>query len=243
MVCSRPSRVTICFCQVSAPRGRSRATRVRTGSSSFAVIAALTCRSQSRGRSAGQSLSSPCKLRPARSPRPPAAPAPRLGAVDRPGGQGVALDLAAHGEKVAVGLDGEALEPPRVEVATADDAVSDVPAHDVGAGQPADEAGQLAVLARPEHEMPVIAHEAPRKDAYGRLLVSLDEHPLKRGEILELPASPFQIPGAYFAYLSLVGLLAIIERVRLRRYFYLPRTDSQNATDDDRPHNAGTTSR
>lgn len=34
--------------------------------------------------------------------------------------------------------------------------------------------------------------------------------------------------GAYFAYLSLVGLLAIIERLRLSQYLYAPRKGASN---------------
>jgi hypothetical protein len=62
-------------------------------------------------------------------------------------------------------LDWERLEAALIKVAGADGVVMRVPAHGVRVREPTKEVGHLAVVARPEHEVPVVRHDAIRQDA------------------------------------------------------------------------------
>jgi len=61
---------------------------------------------------------------------------------------------------VFVLLDGEAFVAALVEVAGAGSEVGGVPALGVGLRDPFHEFGQVAVIVRPEYEVPVVAHDA-----------------------------------------------------------------------------------
>ncbi len=90
-----------------------------------------------------------------------------MGAGDEFGGERVAFDVAADGEEVFAGggaLDGEGFEAALVEVAVADGAVGDAPAHGVGVGEPAEEVGDLGVGGGADDEVPVVGHEGVGED-------------------------------------------------------------------------------
>ena len=61
-----------------------------------------------------------------------------------------------------------------------------VPTHGMGMSQPAQELGQFAVLARPNHHVPVIRQNAVGEKTRGMLCHRLDHHAFKRCVILVL---------------------------------------------------------
>src|SRR4051812_4638264 len=91
---------------------------------------------------------------------PEGAPAPALGLFDEVGAERVAFDVAADLEKVAVGLDREALEAALVEVTASAGLAVSVPSLRKGHCEPLHETRELAVVGRPEHEVEVVRHQA-----------------------------------------------------------------------------------
>ena len=77
-------------------------------------------------------------------------------------------------------FDGKRLEPALLKVAGTERFVMRMPAHRVRLRQPPQKVGQLPVLKRPQHEMPVIGHHAIGKDLQWKPLVGFDQEPLKR---------------------------------------------------------------
>jgi len=65
-----------------------------------------------------------------------------------------------------VGLDDERLKSPLVDMSATDRVAMRVPALGVGKSQPADKAGKLAVLLRPNNQMPVVGHNAIGKQPH-----------------------------------------------------------------------------
>jgi hypothetical protein len=87
-------------------------------------------------------------------------PAPIFGFFGEIGAEGIAFNVSAYGEKMAVFLYGEALESALVEVAAALAVAMGVPALGVGHGEPLHESRELAVGFWPEDEVEMIGHEA-----------------------------------------------------------------------------------
>ena len=77
-------------------------------------------------------------------------------------------------------LDGKSLESALVEMAGSRRMVMRVPAHRVRVRDATQKRGQLAVLHRPQHEMPMIGHHAIGQNFHGELLVRFADHPLER---------------------------------------------------------------
>lgn len=100
------------------------------------------------------------------APRSARCPTARLGA------RWIALDVAADGHQMRVVLDQERLVAALVEMALAAGAV---PGLGVALGQPAHEAAKIAIGMRPEHEMPVVGHQAPGEQTHAAALALLGE--------------------------------------------------------------------
>ncbi len=107
----------------------------------------------------------------------------KFGAVDELRGEGVSFDVAAEGEEVLIALDGEGFEAALVEVAVADGAVGDAPAHGVGVGEPAEEVGDLGGGGGADDEVPVVGHEAEGEDGEWDTGVGFEEDALEGGEV------------------------------------------------------------
>jgi len=111
-------------------------------------------------------------------PTPGAAPGPVLGPAvggrpHQPGAQRVAFDVTADGEQVLAVLDGEGFVGALVEVASALGVVVGVPPPDVGGGQAVHVPAQVAGVMRPQHQVPVVGHEAVGEQAHGHVRVGL----------------------------------------------------------------------
>ena len=87
-------------------------------------------------------------------------------------------------------LDRKTLESALVKVPLAHGAMSMLPTLRVGHGEPSNECGQVAIVLRPEHEMPVITHQAPIQNPHGEPIGGFPEHTFKRLEILILFEQP-----------------------------------------------------
>lgn len=91
---------------------------------------------------------------------PEPGPAPVLGSFNQVGPQRVSLDVAADRQEVLVGIDRKRLESSLVERPRAERPMDMVPAHRVRHGQPMHEPRKVAIGLWPEHEMPVVWHQA-----------------------------------------------------------------------------------
>ncbi len=121
------------------------------------------------------------------APRPKAAPTPVLGTFDQAGRLCFALDVSADTQKMVVPLDRKTLEPSLIERPLADRAVSDPPSHRMGMRHPTEERSQFAVIARPDDEVPMIAHQAPRKQPRRISLGCFDDYLRHRLKIFVRP--------------------------------------------------------
>ena len=65
-----------------------------------------------------------------------------------------------------------------------------LPSLRVREGQPAHEVGQLPLFSRPQHEVPVVGHQAPVQDADRHPLVRLDQDALEGDKVLVLLEQP-----------------------------------------------------
>src|ERR1700722_12534577 len=81
-------------------------------------------------------------------------------------------------------LDGKTLEPALIEVPVADRIVGHSPPHGMGMGEPSEEGCHLSLVARPDNKMPVVVHQTIAEDAKGVAFVRLQQHAVKRIEIL-----------------------------------------------------------
>jgi len=112
-----------------------------------------------------------------------ASPRPLLRSPHELGPQSIAFHVAADRVKVLVALHGKRLVSSLVQVAVADAAPMQAPAADVGRGQALHETAQFAILLRPEHEVPVIGHQAPGENPQGHFLDRLRHDP-QEGEVV-----------------------------------------------------------
>ena len=147
---SRPRRWTIRWHHGSLPYGCPRCTLRRNASSSFLLSARFTREAQSSGRGIGQASSS------WRAPVIPLGistetrPAPVFCPFHQIGPDWIPLDVAQHRVEVLVGLHGERLELPLIQMPGPRRVVMGVPCLRVRHGQPPQELRDLAILADPE---------------------------------------------------------------------------------------------
>lgn len=113
-------------------------------------------------------------------------PSPLFRSSAQIGSQSIAFDVPTDRQKMVVFLNGERFESPLVKVPRSRRSVMRVPALSVSQGQPAHEPRQIPVLARPQHQMPVIGHQAVRKHPHVASLASFPQHILKRRIIFRL---------------------------------------------------------
>lgn len=102
-----------------------------------------------------------------------AAPGPLPSAANQPGSLGIALDIAQERKVIDAALNGKAFIATLIEMADAGGAVGGVPALGVRAGNPFHKQRQVAVMMRPENEVPMVAHQAiaanPHLEAFDSL--------------------------------------------------------------------------
>jgi hypothetical protein len=113
-----------------------------------------------------------------------ARPATILGALDQAGAHGVALDVAEHGQKVIVLLDGKGAEAALVDVAAA--MIMAVIAADVSGKQPHHVVAQVAVGARPEGKVKMVGHQAISQESHRRAFAGPAEQFEKSGLVAVL---------------------------------------------------------
>jgi len=113
-----------------------------------------------------------------------AAPAPVLGPLDQSGAKSVALDIAANRPQMLIALNNKALETALIQMPRANGAARGLSAVGVSHTEPAQAGRELAILLRPQHQMAVVGHEAPRQQACARARYRLEEQDLKVGIVL-----------------------------------------------------------
>lgn len=118
-------------------------------------------------------------LRFASARSPSTAPAPVFRAFCQARPQRAALHVLQHGQQPLVLLHRERLEPPLVEMPTADGFVMGVPAHRVRQRQPVEEFTGLLIGFRPNHELPVVGHHHVAQNPDSDALPSLQQRLLK----------------------------------------------------------------
>jgi len=113
-------------------------------------------------------------------PSPEAAPPPVLRPANQVRSQGVSLDIAAHGEEMVFRLDRERLEASLIHVAGTATVPMGMPPLRVREGKPSDKPRQFTVGVRPDHEVPMIRHQAPGKKVSAVAFDRLFENSLHR---------------------------------------------------------------
>ena len=83
-----------------------------------------------------------------------------------------------------VRLDQKGLEPPLIDMPCAHRLPMSVPALGVRQAQPSDERREVAVVARPQHQMPMVGHHAVGQHAHLHPSRGLVEDSLKRFVVL-----------------------------------------------------------
>ena len=119
-------------------------------------------------------------------PVPETAPLPVIRPFHELRSQGISLDVPADREKVFVVLHREGLEAALVEMARPDGAVVRVPPLRVSQRQPSHEFGQIAVASRPQHQVPMIRHQAIRQNSYLHAVQSFFQHTLESRVVFQL---------------------------------------------------------
>lgn len=117
-------------------------------------------------------------------PVPKAAPAPLLGAGNHVRTQRIALDIATDGVEVIVLLNWKRLEAALIHGARADGAMGQVPAAGVRVGEPAKVVGEVAILARPDYQVPMVGHNREGEQPHLRPLPCLLQHLLECGVVV-----------------------------------------------------------
>jgi hypothetical protein len=115
-----------------------------------------------------------------------AGPAPVDRLFHESGAQRIALDVACHGEKVNVLLNGKTLEAALIKMPITDLVIMLLPAPRVCHGQARHEGGELPVLRRAEQQMPVIGHDAVSKELDGNGRQGVGEDAFKGGKVFIL---------------------------------------------------------
>src|SRR3990167_5467588 len=80
-------------------------------------------------------------------------------------------------------LDQERFESSLVEMAMPHGVMMRMPSLGVRQREPAHEAREIPIVIRPQHQMPVIGHQAVGEDPHGHSLTRLRQHPLEGGII------------------------------------------------------------
>ncbi len=117
------------------------------------------------------------------SSTPQTRPAPVLCTNDQIRAQRIALDVPAHDQKMTIRLHREGFEAPLVQMAGSGRAMMCMPALGVGQRHPGHELGELPISPWPQHEMPVVGHDAVGEDPHRHACVRLAKHALKRLEV------------------------------------------------------------
>jgi len=106
---------------------------------------------------------------------PQATPPPLLGALNQVGAQRVALNVTANGEEMGVLLHDEGLKAPLIQMTGTCSRAMRVPALRVREGYQAHVVGEVPIVPRPQHEMPVVRHQTPRENTHGNTILNFSE--------------------------------------------------------------------
>ncbi len=93
-------------------------------------------------------------------------------------------------------LDRETFESALIQMAVPDGRVRVFPTLGVRQRQPLHERGQLAVLLRPEDQVPMIGHNAPVENADGHSAMRKEQHTFEREEIIVFFEQPQAAVGS-----------------------------------------------
>ena len=118
------------------------------------------------------------------------SPSPVFRRRDQSDPRGIALHMVHYGIEILVAFQRKRLEAALIEIPIADAEIGPLPALSVHVGHPLHEAGEVAVVLRPEDKVPMIGHPAVGTDPHGGSAKGLLHHVLKRLVVLlraELP--------------------------------------------------------
>jgi hypothetical protein len=108
---------------------------------------------------------------------------PILCARDQFGSSGIALDVAAEPKEMAIVLDRDRLEPALVDRTSSPGSPGVAPLPGVRGRQPLHEQREAVVVQGPEHQVPVIWHDAVGEQAYREATQRLGEDLEERFEV------------------------------------------------------------
>lgn len=97
--------------------------------------------------------------------------------------QRITFHIPQHPQQMLVGLHHEILKPPLIHMPAPHRLVRHLPPRGVPKTQRPKKPPQIPILARANHKMPVIPHDAPGEHRHRQPLMRLHERPLKRQKI------------------------------------------------------------
>ena len=130
------------------------------------------------------------RIRRAMHPVPEASPTPGFCLGHQVGAERITLHVAAHGQQVLIFLDRKRLEPALVQGPCSRRVIVRMPALRVRHGQPAQVLGQVPVLKRPDHQMPVVGQDTIGQQAHRHEVLGLLEDALESRIIHRLVKDP-----------------------------------------------------
>jgi len=147
---------------------------------------------------------------------PEAGPTPLFRSQHQIGSERIALHVAGHHPEMLVTSDGERLVSALIDVPQSDVMPMLLPTADVRDRQPLHESRQVAVVLRPQQQVPMVRHQRVGAEADWRLVTSFFENSLERLEVCRLlkqPHAPYAAiqhvntipPGATRAALGIAG--------------------------------------
>ena len=117
-------------------------------------------------------------------------PGPIAAAFDRLRSPGIALDIPHQRQVITAALNREALVPPLIHMPDADGLVSRMPPVRMRRRHPLHKRRQVPIRPRPQHQMPVVAHQAIAAQPHPEPLNPFGQHRLKRRKILRRLEDP-----------------------------------------------------
>ena len=147
-----------------------------------------------------------------------ARPPPLLGKGHQAAPKGVALDVAHHGREMSVILHGERLVASLVDAAITDAVAVLDPSPHMGDRQFLHESAQLAVLARPQQQVPMVGHHAEGAQTHPGRLNRIPKDLLECGVVLRLGEQlpPSRGPVEHMVEYAARGISGLSGHARIR---------------------------
>ena len=114
---------------------------------------------------------------------PGTTPPPVLGSFHESRTHRIALHISTDREAILIRLNWKRLEAPLIDVALADAVTMLMPALGMREGQPIHEPREVAIVAWPDHEMPVVWHDAVGQESHRHACTGLHQYALKRSVV------------------------------------------------------------